>query len=104
MITDFLLHKYWTQEILDTYKKIGVKSFCKWRIPLEDVKKYLSAEGFKKLEKSEEKTRVYFFLNFFFAKLNRCGEHTYGVGIDPERKTKRPVLNIVQSGKIKEIK
>jgi hypothetical protein len=98
LTAEFLLHKYWSQEILDTYNKIGLKSFCKWRVPIEDVKKYLSDEDFEKLEKLEEKERYYFFQNFFFTKLRRCGEFIYGIGIDPERKTKPSILYLIRGG------
>lgn len=104
LTAEFLLHKYWSQEIIDTHYKVGLKSFCKWRVPIEDVKKYLDDKNFEEIKKSEEKIRYYFFENFYFTKLMRFGEFIYGVGLDPERKPRPSAIYIVRNGIAKEMK
>src|ERR1035437_5582674 len=81
---EFLVHKYWTSEVLDTYKKMNVTSYIKWNIPEDDAKFYLGDIGFDNLNKSAEKKRCYFFNDFFVSKLIRAGASVYGIGLDSE--------------------
>jgi hypothetical protein len=83
---EFLLHKYWTSEMLDTYRKMNAITFVKWNIPEEDAKFYLGDIGFDNLNKSEEKKRFFFYNNYFVLKLIRSGAFVYGIGTDQQRR------------------